>query len=107
MCLLMEVHTTSYEVSEKLNLIPAKPLDLIASPQERKGTAESILNDNIWMPIAKPMWDFEKCQNVENSTGQMTQFLQHINCNLERTHISQETPRHNQLHCLALIWNPV
>lgn len=44
------------------------------------------------MSIAKSLWDFEKCRNVENSTGQMTHLLQHINCNLkEREHTVKET----------------
>lgn len=46
----------------KLNLIPTEPLDLIASLQGIKGLEEGILNDT----IAKSMWGFERCQNVEN-----------------------------------------
>lgn len=74
-------HTTSEEVSgEKESLILIQPLHLIANLQEIKGIEENILNDNIEMPTARSkMWA---------TMGQMTQFLQHVNCNIkERTHI--------------------
>lgn len=75
----------------KLNLIPTGPLDLIASLQGIKGPDAGILNDHTGMSTAKSMWDFEQCQNVKNSTGQMTHLLQRINCNLkEREHILKE-----------------